>query len=201
MIACLKGEIFEKSGNRVIIMAGGVGYEAHLTDSCFAELPAEGHEVCLYIYTYVREDIFTLYGFVDQEEKETFLLLIGVSGIGPKLALSILSGISTSELAAALIAEDLPRLTAINGVGKKTAKRMCLELKDKVSSIVSVETPPLKDQVVGDNQLITDAVSALLNLGYQAGDAEKAVHKVSQEESFEQLTIEEMVRQALRRLV
>ncbi len=201
MIACLRGEIFEKSGNRVIIMAGGVGYEAHLTDSCFVELPAEGHETTLYIYTYVREDIFALYGFVDLEEKETFLLLIGVSGIGPKLALSILSGISPSELAAALTTEDLARLTAINGIGKKTAERMCLELKDKVAFIVSIDSRPVKEHVAGSDQLIIDAVSALLNLGYQAGDAEKAVHKVIQEESVDQLTIEELVRQALRRLV
>jgi Holliday junction DNA helicase RuvA len=203
MIATLTGTVFDKHPGRVIVDVGGVGYEVQISARTYDRLPANGDEVFLYVYTSVREDAITLFGFARLEEKELFLLLNTVSGVGPKLALGILSGISASELGEALSMKNMSRLTALSGVGKKTAQRMCVELQDKVSHFVShvpgagadlPETGPIE----GDN--VQDAVSALINLGYPQNTAWQALRRVQklQDQPVNEMPIEELIRQALR---
>lgn len=200
MIACLQGELFLKSAEKLIVMANGVGYEVFVSAACLGGLPDKGHSVFLHVHTHVREDAMLLYGFIDEEEKETFLLLTGVSGIGPKLALSILSGISPVELASAIRSEDLVRLTKLSGVGKKTAERLCLELKDKVKWIPEHAEAAAQKVVIQDD-LGRDTVSALVNLGYPLASAEEAVHKAASEaDNPQELSLEVLVKAALRLL-
>jgi holliday junction DNA helicase RuvA len=174
VIAHLRGRIFEKHPNRIVVDVNGVGYEVFVPLSTFYGLAEPGGELALRIHTHVREDALTLYGFATRLEQELFERLIGVSGIGPKVALAVLSGIEPQELLRAIQRADLARLTAIPGVGKKTAERIVVELKDRLPSmpIAAVaadagapDTPPLRD----------DVLSALVNLGYHRPLAEKAV--------------------------
>jgi Holliday junction DNA helicase RuvA len=197
MIACLQGELYFKSPEKVIILAGGVGYDVMVTESCYTGLPEKGQEALVFTYTYVREDTLALYGFADPDEKDTFLLLISVSGIGPKVALAILSGISPYELAGAIRSEDFPRLTQLPGVGKKTAERICLELKDKMPFLPKdSDTSPVPVSKASDNQQVADTVSALVNLGINKTSAEDAVNRVIKEAP--DASFEELVKQALR---
>jgi Holliday junction DNA helicase RuvA len=197
MIACLKGELYFKSPENVIIMAGGVGYDIRVTESCYMGLPEKGQEAFVSIYTYVREDTLALYGFVNTDEKETFLLLMSVSGIGPKVALAILSGISPHELSTAIRTEDFHRLTKLPGIGKKTAERLCLELKDKMPFMaIDIDAPLKQFEKASDNQQVADTVSALVNLGITRANAEDAVQRVIRETP--DVSFEELVRQALR---
>ena len=185
MIAHLRGRILEKDPAHVILEAAGVGYEITISVPSFSGLPANGAEVALYIHTHVREDTLALYGFVRREEKQLFERLISVSGIGPKLAMTVLSGMAADALVAALRANDLPALTRIPGVGKKTAERMVLELRDKLDGLTSAPGPPPA------SRLEEDVVSALVNLGYQRSPAEhaakRAVEHAGTGASFEQL--------------
>lgn len=197
MIACLQGELYFKSPENVIIMAGGVGYDIRVTESCYMGLPEKGQEAFVSIYTYVREDTLALYGFVNTDEKETFLLLMSVSGIGPKVALAILSGISPHELSTAIRTEDFHRLTKLPGIGKKTAERLCLELKDKMPFMaIDIDAPLKQFEKASDNQQVADTVSALVNLGITRANAEDAVQRVIRETP--DVSFEELVRQALR---
>lgn len=197
MIACLKGELYFKSPERVIILVGGVGYDILVTGSCYNGLPEVGQEALVYTYTYVREDTLALYGFADPDEKEAFLLLISVSGIGPKVALAILSGISPYELAGAIRSEDFHRLTQLPGVGKKTAERLSLELKDKMPFLTKdSDTVASPAEKIGDNQQVADTVSALINLGINRTSAEDAVNRVIKQTP--DASFEELVKQALR---
>jgi len=203
MIASLSGILLVKQPNHVIVDVGGVGYEALVSGRTYDRLPATGDEVFLYIYTNVREDAITLYGFSKAEDKEIFLLLNTVSGVGPKLALGILSGISASDLCEAISLKNLGRLTALSGVGKKTAERMCVELGDKVSRFYvfsgGERQAPDESMVEGDN--VQDALSALVNLGYPQNTAWQALRKVQQRQSTGDMKIEELIREALRVLV
>ncbi|MBK7599266.1 MAG: Holliday junction branch migration protein RuvA [Acidobacteria bacterium] len=178
MIALITGKLAQKQPNSVIIDAGGVGYELTVPLSTFYDLGDEGAVVSLRVHTHVREDALQLYGFRTEREKRLFLLLLGVSGIGPKLAITVLSGLSAEELIEALRQSNLARLVGIPGVGKKTAERMIVELKDKAAALT---TPEIEDRVrsgivanAGD-AMREDLVSALINLGYQKSMAEKAV--------------------------
>jgi holliday junction DNA helicase RuvA len=200
MIACLKGEVYFKSQEKVILMVGGVGYDLLITESCYFSLPEKGQEAFVSVYTYVREDTLALYGFVNTDEKETFLLLKSVSGIGPKVALAILSGISPYELSTAIRTEDFHRLTKLPGVGKKTAERICLELKEKMPFVAADDTDTSLSQPekASDNQQVADTVSALVNLGINRSNAEDAVQKVIRETP--DVSFEELIRQALRRV-
>lgn len=203
MIAFLKGELFFKSTDRLIVLVNGVGYEVFVTGTCLRSLPETGHTILIPVFTHVREDALLLYGFVDTEEKETFLLLTGVSGVGPKLALSILSGISVRELAASIKNEDIARLTRLSGVGKKTAERLCLELKEKVSHIAADYTAINSSIDVGASSggLARDTVSALINLGYQQSLAEAAVKKaLAVIKDSGPVTLENLFKQSLRQL-
>ena len=205
MISCLKGELFHKSPDTVIIMVNGVGYEVFLSSTSLEKLPQMGEEVFLHIYTHVREDALTLFGFADTDEKNMFLLLINVSGIGPKLGLSILSGISPQDLARAIATKDVTRLTGLSGVGKKTAERLCLDMKDKVGVIVSGDEE-LPDFAAGsrvEDSKEKDVISALVNLGYPQSRAYIALSEAKRRfapESFAKMRIEDLIRETLRSL-
>jgi len=185
MIAHLRGRILEKNPARVIVEAGGVGYDVTISIATFSGLAGEGSELSLYIHTHVREDTLALYGFLLREEKQLFERLISVSGIGPKLAITVLSGMAPDALVTALRGNDLTALTRIPGVGKKTAERMVLELRDKLEGLAAAPAAP---PVSGMEE---DVVSALVNLGYQRSAAEHAVKRAAEKTvhgaSFEQL--------------
>jgi holliday junction DNA helicase RuvA len=176
VIAQIHGTLAQKIPGEVIVDVGGVGYQIFIPLNVFYRLPDINAPVSLQVYTHVREDALQLFGFHDIAEKQLFLLLIGVSGIGPKLAVNILSGISADDLARALRESDQIRLIAIPGVGRKLAERMIVELKDKLATLPPAGAEAAKP--VGDSQLMLDAVSALVNLGYKRADAEKAVREV-----------------------
>ena len=199
MIARLRGILAEKQADQLIVDVNGVGYRVMTTLSTFYRLPDSGSEVELIIHTHVGESALDLYGFLTDQEKATFTLLLGVSGIGPKLALGALSGIEAPDLLKALAAGDLHSLTAIPGIGKKTAQRMIVDLKDKAVSLgwSSVRTGP-GPSGSGDRTL-DDAVSALLNLGYNQAQAEQAV-RTAQEETPDNPELAELIKQALKRL-
>jgi Holliday junction DNA helicase RuvA len=200
MIAHLRGRLLEKHPNRVIVDVQGVGYEALVPLSTFYELPEPGEEIALRIHTHVREDALLLYGFATRLELQLFERLIGVSQIGPKLALAVLSGIEPDALVAAVKQNDVARLTAIPGVGKKTAERIGLELKDKMAAFLPAEGPASAQGVSAGDSLRTDVLSALINLGYHRPLAEKAVDaatKSGNTSSFEQalkLALRELAR-------
>jgi holliday junction DNA helicase RuvA len=181
MIAHLRGKLLARRPNQVIIETMGVGYDVTISVPTFSELPPAGGEVALHIHTHVREDQIALYGFQRAEEKHLFEKLISVSGIGPKLAITILSGMPTDEMTAAIRGNDVARLTKIPGIGRKTGERMVLELRDKL--------PPVgTDQVHVVPSLSAvqeDVLSALVNLGYQRATAEKALASVEKNGSFD----------------
>ena len=177
MIAVLKGSIAEKTPSRVIVDVAGVGYDVLVPLSTFYVLGEPGAAVTLRIHTHVREDIIALYGFMTRLEQDLFERLIAISGVGPKLALAVLSGIEPAELIRAIRTQDVARLTRIPGIGKKTAERIGLELKDRLPAEMQIAEPAPAASTAGD-QLRDDLLSALVNLGYQRPVAEKAVEKV-----------------------
>jgi Holliday junction DNA helicase RuvA len=174
MIAHLSGLLEEKTPDQLVVDVNGVGYQVLVSLQTFYRLPALHERVNLHVHTHLREDALQLYGFLEEKERATFLLLKGVSGIGPRLALNILSGIPVDELEGALRTSDVSRLVAVPGVGKKTAERLVVELREKVGALqdgplgVSGEPVPLS----------AEAVSALVNLGYRRAEAERAVRDV-----------------------
>jgi holliday junction DNA helicase RuvA len=194
LIARLSGTLLEKRGDVAVVDVGGVGYLVHLSLQSMARLPAEGAEVRLRTYTHVREDALQLFGFANEDEERLFLLLIGVSGVGPRLAQTILSGMPAPELAAALIGEEIGRLTQISGVGKKTAERLVLELKDKLkTSGLLGRTAQAAVPLSGSGALI----SALLNLGYKPAAAERTAEAVRRSLG-PAAAVEDQLREALR---
>lgn len=173
MIAHLRGKILSKTPNAVVIDCGGVGYELAISVSTFTELGAEGNEAQLHVYTHVREDALALFGFAELAEKRLFERLLTISGIGPKLAITVLSGISAERLVGAIRAGDYATLTKIPGIGKKTAERVVLELKDKLEDLAG--TAPMKSTGQPLGSVAEDVISALINLGYPRPAAQKAV--------------------------
>lgn len=179
MIGHLRGIILEKHPNQVILEAGGVGYDVQIPISTFTALPDLGAQAVLRIHTHVREDALLLFGFATQEEKTVFERLISVSGIGPKLGITVLSGLPTADLVTAIRTSDVPRLVKIPGVGKKTAERMILELKDKLSAVGAPgKAAALADMEAAMSPLERDVLSALQNLGCSRAAAEEAMKKV-----------------------
>jgi holliday junction DNA helicase RuvA len=174
MIASLRGQLLEKHPNRLIVDVHGVGYEVFVPLSTFYRMPDAGGDLSLRIHTHVREDAISLFGFATELELQIFERLIAISGIGPKVALAVLSGIDALELAQAVQRGDVVRLTAIPGVGKKTAERIGLELKDRLPFALAVAAQPSGGMPVAD-ALRADLLSALLNLGYHRTFAEKAI--------------------------
>jgi holliday junction DNA helicase RuvA len=201
LIAHLTGKLIQKQPNLVIVDVGGVGYELSVPLSTFYDLGDAGAEVALRVYTHVREDALQLFGFRTEREKKLFLLLTSVSGIGPKLAITILSGMSAEELIPAIRGNDLARLVAIPGVGKKTAERLVVELKDKMTAL---STPEMEEQYsvaagpASQAVLRDDIVSALVNLGYQKAAAEKAVTVTLKESPSANFS--ELIKLSLRKL-
>lgn len=197
MIARLKGQVWEKlPPNIVVIDANGVGYEVEVPISTFSVLPSVKGEASLYIQQIVREDANLLYGFQTLEEKEAFRILIKVSGIGPKSAIVILSGLSVSELYDVIANEDVTKLTRVPGIGKKTAERLIVELKDKIKAISLISSGDLLDMKPVHNP-INDAILALTTLGYKANDAEKMIKKISTPD----MAVDELIKVALQSLM
>jgi holliday junction DNA helicase RuvA len=181
MIAHLRGLLLAKHPNQAIVETGGVGYDVTISVPTFSALPGLGSEVTLHIHTHVREDVLALYGFLHPAEKTLFEKLLTVSGIGPKLAITILSGMAADEMVGAIRGNDIARLTRIPGIGKKTAERMVLELRDKLA----VETPGDVAAVPTMSAIEEDVMSALLNLGYQRSAAERALAGANKSGTFE----------------
>ena len=198
MIAHLQGRLLEKSPNRIIVEVQGIGYDVHVPLSTFYELGEPGAEVSLRVHTHVREDMLALFGFATAMERQLFERLIDVSGIGPRLALAVLSGIEPPDLVDAVRRADVARLTAIPGVGRKTAERISLELKDKLAAMALPATEPADGSVPAAGDLRGDVLSALLNLGYHRPLAERAVASALEAESSG--SFEHVLRGALRNI-
>lgn len=200
MIAYLTGHLLNRSTKSVIIDAGGIGYEVFVPLSTFYGLPNEEEEVSLHIHTHVREDAIQLYGFKTRLEKDLFMMLISVSGIGPKLGLNILSGIGPEELLDAISRGDAMRLQSIPGIGRKTAERITLELRERAAK-TCVEQPPLESRqnIETENALMMDdALSALVNLGYPPKAAKQAVDRAKA--TVRETSLEAWIKEALRHL-
>jgi len=195
VIAHISGTLAQKVPGEIVVDVNGIGYQIFIPLNVFYRLPEIGARIALQIHTHVREDALQLFGFQDAAEKQIFLLLTAVSGIGPRLALNILSGIASEDLARALKESDQVRLVAIPGVGKKLAERMIVELKDKLMTFSS-DSAASKSSY-GDSQLMQDAVSALVNLGYRKTEAEDNVRTVLKRG---QSSLEAVLKEALRRM-
>jgi Holliday junction DNA helicase RuvA len=166
MIGSLRGTVQSRRPDNVIIDVNGVGYQVNVPLNVLANLPEEGNEVFLHIYTHVREESLQLFGFTSDNEKKIFMVLLGISGIGPKMALNILSGLSYEDFLAALDTEDVALLCRIPGLGKKTAHRLILELREKLPSVTGIK-----------DRLFEDTLSALVNLGYKKNLAQESLEK------------------------
>ena len=175
MIAHLRGTILEKHPNQVVVDAGGVGYDVTIPISTYSALPAAGSEVRLRIHTHVREDQIALFGFATTLEQQLFERLLSVSGVGPKVALNVLSGIEPMEFVRAVRTADVARLCRVPGIGKKTAERIALELKDRLPAQAQVAAGAPAPAATPEDEMRTDVLSALVNLGYQRAQADKAV--------------------------
>lgn len=199
MIAFLRGRLIEKHPNRLVVDVHGVGYDVQVPLSTFYDLAAPGEDVALRIHTHVREDQIALYGFATRLELDLFERLIGVGGIGPKIALAALSGIEPHELVRAVGSNDTRRLSSIPGIGKKTAERISLELRDKLPALPGVAAGPVAAGPVADADRRADLVSALVNLGYPRPSAERAIDGALETEA-DTVPFEHLLRRALRSL-
>jgi Holliday junction DNA helicase RuvA len=204
MIAHLSGTLLSKQATSVILDVSGVGYEVTIPVSTFYDLEDVGSNVQLRIYTHVREDALQLYGFKTARERELFLKIISVSGIGPKLGITLLSGMSADEMIASIRTNNLARLTLIPGVGRKTAERLIMELREKVADLSSAQLEeelgarPEASAESTEDTARADALSALLNLGYQRSGAEKAIDAALSEGG--DITVESILRRSLKKL-
>jgi Holliday junction DNA helicase RuvA len=199
MIAHIQGLLHFKSPEYLVIDVEGIGYQVQVPLSTFYDLPQVGSTVSLHIHTHVREDALQLYGFQSPEEKTLFVRLMSIAGIGPRLAVNILSGISPAELVESLSQNNLARLTSIPGVGRKTAERIMVEMKDKVSTLAPGLDVTVTVRTTADEAMNEDALSALINLGYKKGVAQRAVENARHRLRGE-ITIESLLKEALREL-
>jgi len=197
MIARLSGELVYKALDHVVVDTGGVGYRLFVSLSTFYALPDSG-QVALHVHTHVKEDALTLYGFLKMDEKAMFSLLISVSGVGPKLAINILSNIPARDLQGSLAEGNVKRLSSVPGIGKKTAERLILELKDKVEAVASDGVTPGTESAGAKKLPHDDALSALVNLGYKENLARKALEAL---ETSPDANLEEILKGALKLLV
>ena len=199
MIASLTGRLALKAPSHVTLDVQGVGYEVLIPLSTFYALPDLNESASLSIHTHLREDAIQLYGFVTALEKDSFILLTSISGIGPKLALSVLSALNVPDLVSAILAGDVEKLASVPGIGKKTAARIALELKDKVERL-RVTPSPIPQAVSGPSgRLQDDALSALVNLGYKAADVKEAITRAAQVRP-EPIPLTELIREVLKDL-
>jgi Holliday junction DNA helicase RuvA len=194
MIGRISGILAHKAPGEITVDVGGVGYQIFIPVSVFYRLPDLGEKVSLHTHTHLREDALQLFGFLEPEEKQVFLLLNSVAGIGPKLAVTVLSGIPADDLARALKEGDQARLLSIPGVGKKLAERMIVELRDKAVALSHAEFAV--GGGIDGSQVARDAVSALVNLGYRRPEAEKCVREIAKKEG----TLADVLKEALRQL-
>ena len=194
MIAHLRGRLFSKQPGQAIVEAAGVGYDVTISVPTFTALPGEGAEVSLYIHTHVREDALSLFGFMDRNEKRLFERLITVSGVGPKLAVTILSGLNPERTVAAIRAQDHATLTRIPGVGKKLAERLVVELKEKLEDLAIA--PAASERRLAP--AAEDVLSALVNLGYQRPAAQKAIETAIDKDKTASDNFDELFRAALK---
>ncbi len=198
MIAALSGKLIEKNANSVVIDVGGIGYEVTIPLSTFYSLGDLGSDVSLRIHTYVREDALQLFGFGSAPDRTLFLRLIAVSGIGPKLAVAMLSAMGSGEIVSAISSDNLAALTSIPGIGRKTAERMVIELRDKIADLATSESAAVAgaNGSYGDgSEALDDALSALVNLGYQQKAADKALKKAVQEGT--ELSVQKLLKRGL----
>ena len=196
MIIFLEGILEDKHPARAIVNAGGIGHEVIITLNTYEDLPSKGTKVRLQTHHHIREDAEILYGFSDHSERDFFVTLIGISGVGPSLAINILSGLPLYSLRSAIADEDAKRLSSIKGIGKKTAERIIVELKDKISVLSVAEEKTKSGSSSKEDRILNDAVLALVALGYRNSDAYAAVKQVlSANES--DIPVEEIVRKAL----
>lgn len=177
MIASLRGALVEKHPNQIVVDVNGVGYDVTIPISTYSALPDAGEEVSVRIHTHVREDMIALFGFLTGDEKLLFEKLISVSGIGPKLGITVLSGLAAADLTNAIRSGDIQKLIRIPGVGRKTAERIVLELRDKVDLIAGVAAPASTEKSMPFTDIEHDVLSALMNLGCQRPAAETAIRK------------------------
>jgi Holliday junction DNA helicase RuvA len=191
VIGRLEGTLLEKAPESVLLDVGGVGYEVRLPLSTYLELPDPGKQIRMWIHTHVREDQLALYGFARELERRLFRLLLGINGVGPRIALALLSGLAVERLIDAIRREDLATLCAIPGVGSKTAQRILVDLRDRIEALADVERGGREDDVE------QPTLSALRNLGYAQAQAEKLV-RIARERLGGAPTLEELVREALR---
>ena len=203
MIAYLSGKLLEKQATAVIVDVGGVGYEVTIPLSTFYELGEVGDQIELRIYTHVREDALQLFGFRTLRERELYLKLISVQGIGAKSGISMLSGMSADEIVTAIRTDNLARLTSIPGVGKKTAERLVIELRDKLNDFTSQATQEklaagVKQTDLPPDAVFDDALSALVNLGYQRNAAEKALNQAVKDGT--EVSVQKLLRKSLQLL-
>ncbi len=197
MITLLEGRLAEKHPTRIVVVCGGVGYEVHIPLSSHDRLPAPGAECRILTHHHVWPDGQTLYGFATEAERELFRLLLGVSGIGPKTALSALSGLSPRELVGAIAQGDVKRLTTISGIGRKTAERMVVELRDRVSKGEALAAAAPAEQAEPPDPRVRDAVEALISLGYKLAEVRAMLAAIPEEEAA-RADAGELVRLALR---
>jgi Holliday junction DNA helicase RuvA len=200
MIASLTGILKYKSPTEILIDVHGVGYHCHIPLSTFEKLGEVGMTISLMTHFHVREDAMQLYGFFTEEERRLFKLLISVSGIGPKIAQGILSGMNIEELKSNLLIGNVAALTAIPGVGKKTAERLILELRDKVGGAMA-ETEPVSASDLASTTMRKDALQALTSLGYNLQTAEKSIRLVLKETEGSPISLEELIKRALRHTI
>ena len=197
MLAYIKGYLEEKATDTIVVETGDLGYQILVPTSVISELPHPGEEVKIYTYLHVREDAMVLFGFLTKEDKETFMKLITVSGIGPKGALGVLSVLSTYELKVAIMNNDVKAITMAPGIGKKTAQKLILELKDKLK--IDDYTEMIAGEIGGDNLasqgVVEEAVEALVALGYSSHEAYRAVKEAAHLE-----TVEEVIKEGLKKL-
>ncbi len=202
MIAHLSGTLLSKQATSVIVDVSGVGYEVNIPLSTFYDLEDTGSKVQLRIYTHVKEDALQLYGFKTARERELFINFISVSGIGPKLGIALLSGMSADELIASIKSNNLARLTLIPGVGKKTAERLIVDLREKMAALSTAqldeETPQTATEMPSADNVRSEALSGLMNLGYQRSAAEKAIDSALSDGG--DISVESVLKRSLRKL-
>ena len=196
MITFIRGILAEKTPASAIVDVQGIGYEIHIPISSYERLPSPGEEVCLLTVHHVREDAEQLFGFATEEERHLFRVMLGITGIGPRLALGALSGLSVREITAAVAENDVKRLSSISGIGKKTAERMVIELRDKLDAGTLMEASA--EPGSPDDQRIRDTILALVSLGYKQEDAAKMLRSITGTIRPEH-TVEDLIRLALTR--
>ena len=199
MIASLTGRLAFKAPTHLILDVHGVGYEAYIPLSTYYGLPNLSESISLSVHTHVREDAIQLFGFLTSQEKDAFVLLTSVSGVGPKLALSILSALPVSDLVSAIQSGDVEKLTTVPGIGNKSASRLVLELKDTVGKLKPGLSPASDSPRHGQDATFDDALSALVNLGYRPQDAKEALKRVKKSNA-EAIVLKDMIRESLKEL-